>query len=82
MRLFAILALLASSVVGVITAVPSAADPLCETVTTSGTDMTHHTYGTCEPYGNATICRYQELAADPEAHLDIVACVPAPVIEP
>ena len=83
MRLFAILSVLAAGVVGGGLAVtPAQAAPLCEKVWTSGTILGPHAEGYCEPYGNATLCRYEDAGADPQAHVYTYTCEPAPIEEP
>ena len=55
---------------------PADAAPLCESVSTTGTVVGVHSVGRCQPYSDATLCRYQHAGLDPSAHVWIVACIP------
>ena len=82
MRVFAILAVLAGSVVGLGGAPAANAYPLCEQVWTDGTILGVHAAGDCYQYGGPTNCTNEGAGAWPQADLYFEACLPAIVAGP
>jgi hypothetical protein len=81
MRLCAVLAVLAGSLVGWGVS-PANAAQLCEKVWTAGTDLGYYHEGQCQPYTGATLCHWEDAGADPQAHVYTEVCVPSIITEP
>ena len=81
MRLFAILAVVAGSIIGW-SGAPASAAPLCEKVWNDGASVPPTSTSFCEPYSGATLCNFEDAGADPQVHVYVEVCVPSVVAGP
>jgi hypothetical protein len=81
MRLFAILAVVAGSLIGW-SGAPAGAAPLCEKVWNTGTLVPPTSTSYCQPYTGATLCHFENAGADPQLHVYTEVCIPTVVAIP
>jgi hypothetical protein len=76
MRRIVLTLLTAAGVAAPFVAQSANAEPICVTVTTTGTNLGSHTVSRCQPYGGGVTCVDRDAGLDPRAHVFVTACVP------